>query len=137
LSHGPHRIRSAELEFEAILNFALSPKVVIFAPDCGVAKLLPRLSVQPHLLPNALDCLRRVIGLIGVYTLTGAGYKKDFNKGMLLVARMEPYRGRQWGKTPRSGGNITQLLVREVQNSFKSELRIRCGPWLTYYTPSC
>jgi hypothetical protein len=53
LSHGPHRIRSAELEFEAILNLTLSPKVVTFAPDRGVAKLLPRLSVQPHLLPNA------------------------------------------------------------------------------------
>ena len=45
-----------------------------------------RFSVQPYLLLNTLDCLRRAIGLVGVYRLTGAGYKKDFNKGILPVA---------------------------------------------------
>jgi len=32
---------------------------------------------------------------------------------MLPVARIEPYRGRQWGKTPRSRGNITTFGKRE------------------------
>ena len=87
MSHGPRRIRSSELNFEAILNFSPSPKVVISVPDRGVAEQCgnhpvtePRFSVQPHLLPNTLDCLRRAIGLAGAYRLTDAGCKKDFNK---------------------------------------------------------
>ena len=62
-------------------------KVVISIPDRGIAEQYdihlvtePRFSVQPYLLPNRLDCLRRAIGLAGAYRLTGAGCKKDFNK---------------------------------------------------------
>ena len=40
MSHGPHPIRSSELDFEAILNSSPSPKVVISVPDRGVVKLL-------------------------------------------------------------------------------------------------
>jgi hypothetical protein len=62
-------------------------------PDRGVAEQCdnhlvtePRIFVQPYLLPNTLDCLRRAVGLTGAYRLTGASCKKDFNKGVLPVA---------------------------------------------------
>ena len=73
-----------------ILNFSPSPKVVISVPDRGVAEQCdnylvtePRFSVQPYLLPNTLDCLKRVVSLTGAYRLTSTGCKKDFNKGVL------------------------------------------------------
>ena len=47
--------------------------------------------MQPHLLLNALNCLRKAISLTGAYTLTSAGCKKDFNKGMLPVAHIWSY----------------------------------------------
>ena len=45
--------------------------------------------------------------MTGAYTLTGAGCKEVFNKGVLLVTRLGPYWGRRRGKAPRSGGDVT------------------------------
>jgi len=42
----PRPTSNSELGFEAILNFSLLPKVVIFAPDRGVAKLLPLINMS-------------------------------------------------------------------------------------------
>jgi hypothetical protein len=66
----------------------------------------PRFSVQPYLLPNTLDCLRRAVGLMGAYRLTGASCKKDFNKGVLLVAYIWSRVKEGDGKTLRSRGDI-------------------------------
>jgi hypothetical protein len=87
---------------------------VISVPDRGVAEQCdnhlvtePHFSAQPYPLPNTLDCLRRAIGLTGAYRLTGAGCKKDFNKGVLLVAHIWSHIKEGDGKTPRSRGDIT------------------------------
>jgi len=42
----PISIRSSELNFEAILNFSPSPKVVISVPDRGVVKLLSLINMS-------------------------------------------------------------------------------------------
>ena len=38
-----------------------------------------------------LNYFRRVIGLIGVYIFTSTSYKKDFNKGILLIVYIWSY----------------------------------------------
>jgi hypothetical protein len=97
-----------------ILNFSPSPKVMISVPDGGLAEQCdnylvtkPRFSVQPYLLPNTLDCLRRAVGLAGAYRLTSAGCKKVFNKGVLPVAHIWSHIKEGDRKTLRSRGNIT------------------------------
>lgn len=76
-----------ELDFEAILNFSPLPKVVISIPDRGVIRLLSLINISSKR-PAPTSAGSPSTHL---YTLTGAGYKKDFNKGVLLVTHIEPY----------------------------------------------
>jgi len=69
--------------------------------------------MQPYLLPNTLNCLRREIGLIGAYTLTSAGCKKDFNKGVLPVAYMRSHIKEGNKVKHQDLEAISRLLVRE------------------------
>ena len=107
--------------------------------DCGVAKQCdnylvtePRFSVQPYLLPNTLDCLRRAIGLAGAYRLTGAGCKKDFNKGVLPVAHIWSHI-KEGDRVKHQDLEVISQFGEGEEFSIASksslELRIR-GPWL-------
>ena len=68
---------------------------------------------QPHLPPNTLNCLRGAISLMGAYTLTSAGYKKDFNKGVLPVAHIWSHIEEGSGVKHHNPEQISRLLVRE------------------------
>ena len=89
--------------------------------------------MQPYLLPNTLDCLRRAIGLAGAYRLTGAGCKKDFNKGVLPVAHIWSHIKEGDGVKHQDLEVISQFGEGEkfrIASKLSSELRIRYGPWL-------
>jgi len=69
--------------------------------------------VQPYLFLNILNCLKKAIGLVSVYTLTGASCKKDFNKGVLLVAYMWSHNKKGNRVKHQDLEAISRLLVRE------------------------
>jgi len=50
---------------------------------------------------------------VGIYTLTGAGYKKDFNKGVLLVTYIWSYIKKGNRVKYQDLEAILRLLVRE------------------------
>ena len=60
-----------------------------------------------------LNYLRGVIGLMGIYTLTSAGCKKDFNKDILLVAYIWSHIKEGSGVKHYDLEQISRLLVRE------------------------
>jgi len=94
--------------------------------------------VQPYLLPNTLNRLKRAIGLAGAYTFTGAGCKKDFNKGVLPVAHMWSHIKKGNGVKQQDLEAISRLLVREqLQIRAPNSMWAVAQALATHYTPSC
>ena len=108
LSHVPPRM----LEFEATLNFSPSPKVVIFVPDRGVAKLLS------------------LINMSSKHTYWRRLQEGFLNKGVLPATYISNYIEEGGGvKTPRSRTGITTFGEGE-KFRMASNSSIRGGPWL-------
>jgi len=79
---------------------------------------------------------------MGVYTLTSASCKKNFNKGVLLVAHIWSHIEEGSEVKHHDPEQISRLLVRE-RSLVELQIRASRSKWAVaqalamYYTPSC